>query len=215
MLHSSTVQESTLVLLKQLQQVPALSDLRLVGGTALALQLGHRRSIDLDFFGSIKMDGTIILKNLIDAGLDAFSEWDTPNIHVFRVNNVKVDIVNYPYDWLESPIESDGIRMADLKDIAAMKLEAVTNRGTRKDFVDVYFLLQHFTIIQMLDFYIKKYTRGSIFNVIRSLCYFVDAEIMPMPEMVIPVQWEDIKSIIQNMLRTSDFSAMVQNRLHE
>jgi predicted nucleotidyltransferase component of viral defense system len=178
-----------------------LNGLRLVGGTALALQLGHRRSIDLDFFGSIDMDGAIILKYLLDAGFDAFSERDTTNIHIFKVNNVKVDMVNYPYDWLEPPIEVDGIRMAGLKDIVAMKLEAVTNRGTRKDFVDVYFLLQHFSLTQMLDIYMAKYTNGSIFNVIRSLCYFNDAEVLPMPEMIIHTQWDDIKSTIQNMMK--------------
>jgi hypothetical protein len=91
--------------------------------------------------------------------------------------------------------------MAGLKNIVAMKLEAITNRGSRKDFVDVYFLLQHFSLTQMLDIYMEKYTRGSIFNVVRSLCYFNDAEILPMPEMIIPVQWEDIKSTIQNMMQ--------------
>jgi hypothetical protein len=198
MLHTFAVRESTLVLLRDLQKIPVLSGLRLVGGTALALLFGHRRSIDLDFFGSINMDGTSICKILTDAGFDAFSERDATNIHIFKVNNVKVDVVNYPFDWLESPVEIDGVIMAGLKDIAAMKLEAITNRGTRKDFVDFYFLLQHFSLNQMLDIYIEKYTRGSIFNVLRSLCYFVDAEKAPMPEMLVPVQWGDIKTAIQH-----------------
>jgi predicted nucleotidyltransferase component of viral defense system len=200
MLHTFAVQESTLVLLKELQKIPVLNDLRLVGGTALALQLGHRRSIDLDFFGSINMNGTSICKILTNAGFDAFSERDAANIHVFRINNVKVDMVNYPFAWLESPVEIDGIRMAGLKDIVAMKLEAITNRGTRKDFVDFYFLSQHFSLNQMLDIYLDKYTRGSIFNVLRSLCYFNDAETVPMPEMLIPTRWENIKSTIRHLM---------------
>ncbi|MDR0724999.1 MAG: nucleotidyl transferase AbiEii/AbiGii toxin family protein [Prevotellaceae bacterium] len=183
--------------MKKLHEIPELKGLRLVGGTALALYLGHRRSIDLDFFGSIKMDGMSICNILTNAGFDALSERDTTNIHIFKVNNVKVDMVNYSFDWLEPSVEIDGIRMAGLKDIAAMKLEAITNRGTRKDFVDLYFLLQHFTLNQMLNMYLEKYTRGSIFNVIRSLSYFVDAEEVPMPEMLIPVKWENIKTTIR------------------
>jgi hypothetical protein len=85
-----------------------------------------------------------------------------------------------------------------LKDIAAMKLSAITNRGTMKDFVDIYFLLQHFSLNQMLELYMQKYTDGTLFNVIRSMTYFADAENNSMPEMLVPVQWEDIKTFIRH-----------------
>jgi hypothetical protein len=121
MLRTITVEESTLELLKKLQQLPILKDLLLVGGTALALQLGHRHSIDLDFFGKIEEDGVIIVKQLKDSGFEAELKYDTrKNIKVFIVDGIKVDMVNYPYEWIDKPIEEDGVRLASLKDIAAM-----------------------------------------------------------------------------------------------
>jgi predicted nucleotidyltransferase component of viral defense system len=116
------------------------------------------------------------------------------------VDGVKVDMVNYSYDWLEPPIETEGIKMAGLKDISAMKLSAITNRGTKKDFVDIYTLLQHFSIKEMLDFYTQKYSDASIFNAVRSLSYFADAEINPMPKMFVKTDWETIKSTIRETL---------------
>jgi predicted nucleotidyltransferase component of viral defense system len=198
MLRTDTLEESTLELLKKLQEIPLLNNLRLVGGTALALQLGHRRSVDLDFFGNIDATGLQIADELFVNGQeDIVVKYDTKNIKILFVNEVKIDIVNYRYEWIEPCIEMENVRLAGLKDIAAMKLAAITNRGTKKDFVDIYFLLQHFSIQQMLDLYQQKYTDGSIFNVIRSMTYFVDAEENVMPEMLVPVQWENIKSTVR------------------
>jgi len=122
---------------------------------------------------------------------------NTKSIHIFEIEGVKVDIVNYPYKWLEDPIEDDGIKLSGLKDIASMKLAAITNRGTKKDFIDMYFLLQHFSLNEMLGYYKTKYNTNSIYNVIRSLVYFADAENDPMPKMYIPVIWDEVKSTIK------------------
>jgi predicted nucleotidyltransferase component of viral defense system len=198
MLRTDILEESTLELLKKLQKISLLNNLRLVGGTALALQLGHRRSVDLDFFGDIDVTGLQIADELSVNGYeDVVVKYDTKNIKFFFVNGVKLDIVNYRYKWIEPCIETGNVRLAGLKDIAAMKLAAIPNRGTKKDFVDIYFLLKHFFIQQMLDLYQQKYTDCSAFNVIRSLTYFVDAEDNIMPEMIIPVQWRNIKSTIR------------------
>jgi predicted nucleotidyltransferase component of viral defense system len=197
MLHTITVEESTLVLLRKLQQVPLLSNLRLVGGTALALHIGHRHSIDLDFFGVIDANGIQIASVLRENGFEVAIKYDIKTVKVFFVNNVKVDMVNYPYDWIDPLIDTDGIRIAGLKDIAAMKLAAITNRGTKKDFVDIYFLLQHFSLKQMIGLYKQKYSDGSVLNVMRSLTYFDDAEDNVSPRMIIPIEWEDIKSTIR------------------
>jgi predicted nucleotidyltransferase component of viral defense system len=197
MLHTLTVEESTLVLLKNLQQVPLLNNLRLVGGTALALQVGHRRSIDLDLFGIVNVSHEDIFEELTKTGFQVFPKHETTRIYVTMINDVKVDIVNYPYGWIDPLIETDGIRMAGLKDIAAMKLEAITNRGSKKDFIDIYFLLQHFSLTQMLGFHKEKFAHGSALNVMRSLTYFNDAEDNVSPQMIIPVEWEDIKARIR------------------
>jgi predicted nucleotidyltransferase component of viral defense system len=188
--------------LRNLQQIPLLNDLRLVGGTALALHIGHRHSIDLDFFGMIDADGFLIADEIKFHGLDDIRlTKNGRSIKIFYINKVKVDIVNYGYQWIEPPVEEEGLRLAGLKDIAAMKLAAITNRGTKKDFVDIYFLLKHFSIIQMLEFYDIKYAYGSLFNVVRSLSYFADAEENDMPQMFIPAEWETIKTVIREAVK--------------
>lgn len=196
MLRTDILEKLTLDLLRKLQRLSVFDDLRLVGGTALALQFGHRHSVDLDFFGNKMIDSTKLLEVFEQNELVAIQVYDSKNIKQFTIDGVKVDIVNYPYEWLEPILNLDNIRMANLADIVAMKLEAITNRGTKKDFIDIYFLLQHFSLPQMLSLYLKKYSHGSSFNVIRSLTYFADAESDPMPRMFIPVNWKDIKLTI-------------------
>jgi predicted nucleotidyltransferase component of viral defense system len=171
--------------------------LYLVGGTALALQLGHRHSVDLDFFGTITASHDEIFREISNFKLDISSVQDSARIHIFLVDGIKVDMVDYPYKWLEPPVETDGIKMADLKDICAMKLAAITNRGKKKDFIDIYTLFQHFSLKEMLKLYERKFTGAYILNVIRSLCYFADAESNPMPKMYINAEWEDIKTTIR------------------
>lgn len=193
MLQTKTVHPSTLELLIKLQSLPLFSQLRLVGGTALALQLGHRLSVDLDFFGSMSAGLQDILAVFHEQRLSVNTLHNTAKIHVFTINNIKVDFVDYPYPWLEDAIIEKGIVLAGMKDIAAMKLSAITNRGTKKDFIDMYFLLQHFTLQEMLGFYTKRFNDGCIFPVIKSLSYFDDAEEEPMPKMLISTTWEDVK----------------------
>ncbi len=197
MLRTDTVEKSTLVLLKNLQQMPIFAATRLVGGTALALQLGHRFSVDLDFFGKIELAAIQIADELTERGFSVSIQQDSKFIKTFFINGIKVDVVNLNYEWLAPCIEIENVRMAQLPDIAAMKLEAVTNRGSRKDFVDVYFLLQHFTLEQMLELYLKRYPQGTSFNVLRSLTYFRDAEELPMPKMFASVDWREITEKIK------------------
>ena len=204
MLYTATIAGSTLALLKKIQQIPLFADLRLVGGTALALQFGHRVSVDLDFFGKFDRAFEEIENELImhEFTIDPYNK--SKYIKQLAVDGVKVDFVNYRYDWIDSAIEEDGIKMAGLKDIAAMKLSAIAGRGTKKDFVDIYYLLQHFTLQEMLNFYSTKYLNASLFPVMLSLSYFVDAESTPMPKMIIPIEWNTIKSAIRKTIETFD-----------
>ena len=200
MLQTFTIPESTLVLLKHLQQVPMLDGLRLVGGTALALQLGHRNSVDLDLFGMVDKTAEQIVEELESRGFNIHRDYKSGTIKMLMVDGIKVDIVGGFSKWIEPPIETEGVRMAGLQDITAMKLHAITNRGRKKDFIDLYFLLQHFSLKQMLDLYEKKYPNNSLFFVIKSLSYFNDAESDPMPKMFIDVSWEEMKSVIRNAI---------------
>jgi hypothetical protein len=195
MLQYHTVDESTLELLKQLQQHDLFRELRLVGGTSLALQIGHRTSIDIDLFGSIDVDEIDINAALASIG-SVTQLKSSKNIHIYLVNNVKVDIVNYPYPWLQPAIVEDGLLLADTVDIAAMKLAAITGRGSKKDFIDLYFLLQQMDISEILDHYVAKYKDGSVFMTLKSIIYFDDADKDEMPNMFSDLSWDQVKSAI-------------------
>ena len=196
MLSFRTVTSDTLELLKALMSAPELSSLRLVGGTALALQYDHRVSVDLDLFGEVTIDKFELLSLLQGVG-DVRVINETKNIHQYFVNGIKVDIVNYPYSWIDAPVEDDGIRLASSKDIAALKINAIEGRGTKKDFIDIYLLLQHYSLEEILTFYQQKYPDYSIFRALRSLTYFDDAENQIMPQIFVEDTWENMKENIQ------------------
>jgi predicted nucleotidyltransferase component of viral defense system len=196
MLSYQTIYPNTLELLKTLAQKPILSNMRLVGGTALALQYGHRRSVDLDFFGQT----TENVEELSDALKESIGDLTllstSKTIRVYRIRDIKVDIVNYNYPWIDKAIEEDGLLLASPKDIAAMKVNAVMGRGTKKDFIDIYFLLQHYSFEQLMQFYLEKYADGSEYRALLSMTYFDDADLQPIPYMFSDVTWESIKEKI-------------------
>ena len=202
MLHYETIIPETHSLLEKLSTLPVLEDARLVGGTALALQLGHRTSVDLDFFGRINADSEELRDILREVGRVEVASV-SKNINIFWINGVKVDMVNYPYPWLDLPIVEDGVRLASLNDIAAMKVSAIVNRGTKKDFIDLYTLLQHFALDEILDMYSRKYSDGSLFIVMKSLTYFDDAETDPMPNVLNDTTWETVKDFLRKVVRNS------------
>ena len=195
MLYFKTIEPSTLELLRRLMQEPLLKDTRLVGGTALALQLGHRSSVDLDLFGHFSCDDIQLRQMLASHGkIQVISS--SPNVKIFTINDVKVDIVNYDSPWIEEMVVHEDLRLASIAEIAAMKVRAIMGRGTRKDFVDIYFLLQQFSIFQIMDFYHQKYPDFNDFIAVKSLTYFDDAEQAPMPVMHDETSWETMKELI-------------------
>lgn len=195
MLYLETVESSTLELLKKLQRLPVFEQTRLVGGTALALQLGHRKSIDLDFFGTIDCEAEYLRESIAGiASLTILKE--SPHIHIYIVDGIKVDIVNYKYPWLDDVVLEQGLRLASVSDIAAMKITAIIGRGTKKDFIDIAFLLHHFSLEEILHFYAAKYNDSSVFMAMKSLAYFDDAEADPMPDMFVNQSWQQLKAYI-------------------
>lgn len=199
MLQYKTIHADTLELLKSLTKEPIFTGLRLVGGTALALQYGHRNSIDLDFFGHIELDDEDIIAILRKHGNLHILKL-SQNIKIFTLNGIKIDIVNYTYKWIDEPIVEDGVRLASSRDIAAMKINAIEGRGTKKDFIDIFELLKHYTLNDLLDFHKEKYPEASNFRALMSLSYFEDADTQPMPVMFIPEDWKDIKVKIQQSI---------------
>jgi hypothetical protein len=199
MLFTNAIQPATLDLLKRLQGQAELSQTRLVGGTALALQLGHRLSVDIDLFGI--WDKTLDVGEILCRCGGATEEHRTANIRVFILSGIKVDLVYYEHPWLTDAVEEEGIRLATVSDIAPMKLEAINNRGSKKDFVDLAFILDVLSLGDLLALYRKKYPRGSEYLVLRSLVYFEDAEDDPMPVMLRPMTWEEVKGRIREEVR--------------
>lgn len=198
MLSIQTVQPDTLELLKAISAQPEVKELRLVGGTALALQYGHRQSVDLDFFGRLPEDKDELIDVVRRVG-DVTVLNRSKIILQMVVNQVKVDFVDYSrYPWIDEPILGDGFVLASDKDIAAMKINAIMGRGTRKDFIDLYLLLQHYSLTQIMDFYRQKYPEFSEYRALLSMTYFDDAEMQDLPLMFIKTPWESMKtSIIQ------------------
>ena len=196
MLHYETIDSSTLELLKELQSIPILKESRLVGGTALALQIGHRKSIDLDIFGRISFSDDD-LNQMVSCGHDIAIVNRTKNIKTFNIDNVKVDFVNYGYKWIDEVVMDHGIRLASIKDIAAMKVTAIIGRGTKKDFIDLFYLLKRFSLEKIFGFYQEKYPDGSMFLALKSLSYFNDADSDPMPYMFTKDTWDNIKDSIK------------------
>lgn len=200
MLHTATVKPELLELLANIMNESTFDSFVLVGGTSLALQYGHRDSIDLDFFGNQPLNEDLFLSKLSLLGNVQLIK-KSENILVCSVNDIKVDLVSYQYAWIRPVIHVDKVRLASDKDIAAMKLNAISGRGSKKDFIDLYFILQRYSLSEVLGFYNDKYPDGSAFMVLKSLSYFEDADLELSPRMYIDVQWDEIKAFISEQLK--------------
>ncbi len=195
MLQTQTVVPELLELLKRIMEEPLFKNFNLVGGTALSLQIGHRNSIDIDLFGEQEIDQNGFIETLKNFG-DVLIKTSSKNILITEINTIKVDFVNYKYKLLDKSFEIEQIRMLSDKDIAAMKLNAIAGRGSKKDFIDLFFLLKKYSLKEMISFYNQKYTDGSEFMVQKSLTYFDDADEQLSPKMFYDFNWEDCKQKI-------------------
>ncbi len=201
MLQTQTVVPDLLELLKKLMDEKIFSSFNLVGGTSLALQMGHRNSVDIDLFGNAEIEVDLFIDKLSTFGEVVVTQ-STKNILITKIDDIKVDFVNYKYPLLTDILVKDNIRMLSFKDIAAMKLNAIAGRGSKKDFIDLYFLLKEFSLQEILSFYGRKYHDGSLFMVEKSLTYFDDADLQLQPIMYKDFDWEMCKkTIIEAVLK--------------
>jgi len=172
----------------------------LVGGTSLALQIGHRKSIDIDLFGNFDADEFEVSEKFNKLGSVSVIK-KSKNIFINIIDDIKVDVVRYPYPWINMPLIIDNLTLASKEDIAAMKLAAITGRGSKKDFIDIYFLLKEFSLDEIFNFYDEKFHDGNRFLVMKSLTYFEDAERDLMPKMLFEIDWETVKTFIINLVK--------------
>lgn len=202
MLYENTVATATLGLLRELMQMEVLKNFALVGGTNLSLRLGHRISEDLDIFANEPYDSEDVIKPLHDlfSGEITIAERRIHTILAY-IRTVKVDIVLHRYQYLH-PVETiDGIRFVSIPDVVAMKLNAITRRGAKKDFFDIAELLDRYTLAEMLQFFADKYAATDIGFVVRSLTYFEEAENSKDPVMLKDINWKQVKKEIQQAVK--------------
>jgi len=184
--------------LDKLKGISVFQSAYLAGGTALALHLGHRYSYDLDFFTPKRFDEKILTQELGETLSDFRLERQEWRTVLGYVKDMRFSIFYYKYPLLFPAHQFRGIQVADWKDIAAMKVAAIADRGTKRDFIDLYFILarkQILTLHEALELYEKKFgklTQNKVY-ILKSLVYFEDAEQDAMPNMIQKVQWDSVK----------------------
>lgn len=207
MLQSRGADEPTLRLLKELMEVKALKQFHLCGGTALSLHFGHRLSIDLDLFSPEVLDKPF-LEEILTENFDDFAPVFTrvKSFYFCYINKIKVDFVYTPAPVIAEFAEMEAIRFWGLPDIIAMKLNAIYGRGSKKDFWDLYEILNHFSMKEIVDFFFKKYPAAFEEGLYMSLVYFDDAEGQADPKSFNKQRWQNIKTTIEKEVRNAFFN---------
>ncbi|MBN2343650.1 MAG: nucleotidyl transferase AbiEii/AbiGii toxin family protein [Deltaproteobacteria bacterium] len=170
------------------------------GGTSLSLRFGHRQSIDLDFFSTEAFQVDDVHNEIRRAYKDTHLINRTDGSLCLEIKNVKIDILYHPYPMLASTDSIDSIRLIALDDLAAMKINAVTNRGSKKDFSDLLLLHESgLSLQQSLSLFCEKYGASAKFLAIRSLQYFEDAALEPDPLYLNEWTWEYVEKRVHEI----------------
>lgn len=204
MLHTQTINPTLFRILEKLMKLDAFNGLNLVGGTSLALQIGHRESIDIDLFGNIDFDHEKLIPFLENIG-NVKTLSTSRHINIFTIDGIKVDFVNYKYPFIRDIKIEHGLRLASIEDIAAMKINAIIGRGSKKDFIDLFFLLKSFSFDEIFRFYEEKFDDSNILIARKSVIYFEDAETEQSPKIFIDVSWETIKENIISQFKNEGY----------
>jgi len=203
--YPKTLPPDTAKLLSLLQQKNPdfVSSFYLSGGTALSLQLGHRESEDLDFFSQQPFKPELIEQQLLEHGELSETELSQGTLNTY-LNGVKLQFLHYPYRLIKPMVAWNGVRLSSVIDIACTKLQTVGMRGSRKDFIDIYFLLKQMPLETLLNYTKEKYAESdySETHILKSLVYFDDAEVQPTPRMHQYVSWEEMKQAIISAVKS-------------
>lgn len=176
MLHTETVKGTTLELLRKLEAESIMSGFNLAGGTALALYLGHRMSVDLDLFTPHPFN-VGELEAFLHDNYGFRTDFTEKNTLKGTIDGVKIDCISHQYPYLAKPYSEDNIRLYSLEDIIVMKLSAIVDNGSRlKDFIDIAFLSTRFSFHSMLDLYSRKFPDTNIIRPLKALVYFDDID---------------------------------------
>jgi predicted nucleotidyltransferase component of viral defense system len=200
----NTVTADMRVILNEFSRSQVGAKFYLAGGTALSLQLGHRLSLDLDFFSPTEDIPTI--RPALEKALASFhptladSAWG--NL-VYLARDVRVGFYGYGYELVAPLVENDNARLASIEDIALMKLDALLARAARKDFYDLYFICQKVSLRQILNLAPKKYpsTRDFETQTVKRLTYFENAEQDIDPTLLQPAAWEMVREYFREQAK--------------
>jgi hypothetical protein len=185
-------------------ELPSLQSFSLVGGTAMSLRYGHRSSVDLDLFFHEKFDHNPIENELRQTFGDGFSyESGHKQFGIFcYIRKVKVDIVYFPHKPISDIEVVENIRMYSSVEIGAMKIQAILGRGQKKDFWDLYELLQHYSLEQLIEWHYQKYPSQMLaISIPNAITYFTDAEETAAPVSFKGQTWAQVKKGIQKAVR--------------
>lgn len=190
--------------LELLNKANILDNFYLAGGTGLALQIKHRLSIDLDFFTEKDINIKALMDRLQELGEITVSK-EAENTLNGTFNKTEIMFLKYAYPLLFPLKEVEGIIIADSRDIGCMKISAVYSRGTKKDFIDLFFICKNIIDFkELLELFKKKYkdVDYNMIHILKSLVYFDDAEKDPMPKMLTPVSWNKVKEFFYELKNT-------------
>jgi predicted nucleotidyltransferase component of viral defense system len=189
--------------LEILKKSGILKDFYLVGGTGAALQLKHRLSLDLDFFTKENIDTKALIQKIKNLGNFSI-EKEALNSLTSIFQGTIITFLKYDYPCLFQFKNIEGVKVADLRDIGCMKISAISSRGAKKDFIDLFYICQKIISLQgLLKLFQKKYKNVdyNMNHILKSIIYFEDAEKNPMPKMIIPVLWEQVKSFLKKEIK--------------
>ncbi len=196
MIHNiyTVISPSTFALLTRIMRDTRLNDFVLVGGTALALQIGHRLSVDLDLFTQKDFSNQELAEHLSETYTFS-TDYVAHNTLKGFVENVKCDFIAHKYAYSSPILIENGIRLASLLDIAALKLNAIAHNGTRyKDFIDMYFLLEQYSLEACLDAFSRKYPTTNPIVALKGLGYFEDINFeFDTPILLKPLAFGEVK----------------------
>lgn len=167
----------------------SFSQFRLCGGTALALQVGHRISADADFVSEKSFDSNELIA-IINQEFNNVTDVHTGTHGVFlKINNIKVDFLTWNIPFINPPVTIDGLILLDAVEIIAMKLFAILQRGEKKDYMDIASLLSKFSLEEMVSFYSQRHKGSDAMLILKYLSSYSDIENQPEPKMLNGITW--------------------------
>lgn len=207
-LHREILTAEQQALLPTLAALATAQRYYLAGGTALALHLGHRESVDFDFFAEAPIARGPSVEALVRGSFPAATTTDvSTDTWNGVVDGVMVSCFVYPYRRLDALVSwaPVGLELAGLRDLTAMKLAAVAQRGHRKDFIDLDFLLARGTrLTEMASWYREKYGLADLMPLRTGLAYFDEADAQPDPRLLAPCSFDAVKARILRAARELD-----------